>query len=256
DGATVILDFAQILMDALAAKGVAYDLVDVVDNTRVVLPAVTPGGLVFVDFTDRDAVLVRSDVEYSGVSEGNYGADFTLGPVMLKRGWIRLDVAHRGVDYHVLNTHLEVQGLAPVQAGQLLELRQMLAGVQAPTVLMGDLNSDAAAEPGDPSWTPTYETLVAAGWVDAWLQAVGPTRAGLTCCFDPTLTDPNDPLTERIDFVLLRDRFEPVRGRIPGSIAAEVVGDEAGDRTATGLWPSDHAGVLVGFRAPRGLLGR
>jgi len=67
------------------------------------------------------------------------------------------------------------------------------------------------------------------------------------------LLDPDDPLTERIDFVLFRDRFEPVDDRIPGSMKAEIVGDEVGDRVSD-LWPSDHAGVLVGFRAPPGLL--
>jgi len=252
------LDFAQILNAALAAKGLSYDVVRIVDNTHVVVPAATSTGVVMVDFTDRDAVLVRSDVPYAGVTSGNYddpGATYTQGPVTLERGWIQLDVENRGVEYHVVNTHLEIQGLAPVQAAQLQELRAMLAGVQEPTILMGDLNSDATTFPGDPSWTPTYGTLVQAGWVDAWLQATGPARDGFTCCFDPTLQDPADPLTERIDFVLFRDRFEPVDGRIPGSMKAEIVGDEIGDRVS-GLWPSDHAGVLVAFHAPRGLLAQ
>jgi endonuclease/exonuclease/phosphatase family metal-dependent hydrolase len=251
------LDFAAILTAALADEGLSYDLVEIVENTRVQLPTLTPAGLILVDFTDRDAVLVRSDVDYdpSAVMSGNYdepGATFALGPVILERGWIRLDIRHRGVDYHVVNTHLEVQGLAPVQVVQLAELQDMLTEVNRPTVLMGDLNSDAAAGPGAPSWTPTYGTLIDAGWVDAWLQATGPKRPGFTCCFDPTLEDADDPLTERIDFVLFRDRFEPVSGRIPGSMKAELVGDDVGDRVS-GHWPSDHAGVLVGFSAPRGL---
>lgn len=34
----------------------------------------------------------------------------------------------------------------------------------------GDLNSDAEAGPGDPSWTPTYDELIAEGFVDTWDQ--------------------------------------------------------------------------------------
>ena len=31
-------------------------------------------------------------------------------------------------------------------------------------------------------------------------------------------------------------------------MAAEVIGEELGDRTAAGLWPSDHAGVVATLR--------
>ncbi|HEX8700191.1 MAG TPA: endonuclease/exonuclease/phosphatase family protein [Myxococcaceae bacterium] len=49
---------------------------------------------------------------------------------------------------------------------------------------------------------------------------------------------------ERIDLVFYRgEGIEPV--------SAEVVGNELTDRTASGLWPSDHAGVVVTFRLQR-----
>jgi hypothetical protein len=44
-------------------------------------------------------------------------------------------------------------------------------------------------------------------------------------------------LTERDDLVLTRRPFRIGR--------ASIVGDETSDRLASGLWPSDHAGVVV-----------
>lgn len=42
-------------------------------------------------------------------------------------------------------------------------------------------------------------------------------------------------LNRRIDFILFENGWEPEK--------ADLVGEEQDDRTSTGLWPSDHAGV-------------
>jgi hypothetical protein len=34
-------------------------------------------------------------------------------------------------------------------------------------------------------------------------------------------------------------------------LKATVVGGHRSDRTSSGLWPSDHAGVVASFRVPR-----
>ena len=55
---------------------------------------------------------------------------------------------------------------------------------------------------------------------------------------------------ERIDFVLFRD---PKLGAIRGpfdALAASIVGNAPSDRTPSGLWPSDHAGVVATLRVP------
>ncbi|MFE2094377.1 hypothetical protein [Streptomyces sp. NPDC057582] len=36
-------------------------------------------------------------------------------------------------------------------------------------------------------------------------------------------------------------------GRLP-AVFADVIGDKLRDRTPTGLWPSDHAGLVVRLR--------
>jgi endonuclease/exonuclease/phosphatase family metal-dependent hydrolase len=44
------------------------------------------------------------------------------------------------------------------------------------------------------------------------------------------------------DLVLFRDNF--------GARVADVVGEAAADRTESGLWPSDHAGVVATLSLP------
>jgi exonuclease III len=145
-----------------------------------------------------------------------------------------------------------------VQAAQVEELLNgVLAGLTGVTVLVGDLNSDAEAEPGDPSWTPTYGELTSNGFVDTWEEAnPNPNRPGYTCCNDSDLMNLRSSFDQRIDFVLIRTDHELLADRLMGSVKAEVVGEETDDLTDGGLWPSDHGGVFVGMRLEPGLLAQ
>jgi hypothetical protein len=67
---------------------------------------------------------------------------------------------------------------------------------------------------------------------------------GFTCCQATNLLNPTSTLTERVDLVLTRGPFR--LGKAP------LVGDEASDRLASGLWPSDHAGVVVNLELDSG----
>ena len=71
-----------------------------------------------------------------------------------------------------------------------------------------------------------------------------PNAPGLTCCEQADLLNPRPTFDQRIDFIFGRDL---PAGAVP--IRREVVGDRPGDRTGAGLWPSDHAGVVVTFMA-------
>jgi hypothetical protein len=127
----------------------------------------------------------------------------------------------------------------------------MLAGNDGVTILMGDLNSDAEAEPGEPSHTDTYANLTDAGWVDVWEAAPHPRRVkGYTCC----VVDRPEPRTpdERIDFVLVQG--DDITGDIRDDrtlYLANVVGTRRFDRTPSGLWPSDHGGIVASIRSLR-----
>jgi hypothetical protein len=78
--------------------------------------------------------------------------------------------------------------------------------------------------------------LINAGFSDAWTDA-NPSAPGFTCCQDPNLLNQTSKLSQRIDLVMLR-----------GAIDVEeihLVGDGPADRTPSGLWPSDHAGLAA-----------
>jgi endonuclease/exonuclease/phosphatase family metal-dependent hydrolase len=260
---TGVLDFLEILISEMEARGLTYQVIETQENTHATLPiAYEPEPFKFtewVDFIDRDVVLARSDVSIIDTDKGNYMADLEVipGQVVLKRGWIRVDTEYRGKTFHFVNTHLEGQSLAPVQALQLDELvGSVLAGLPGVTVLVGDLNSDAEGGPGVLSWTPTYEELIDNGFVDTWEQANPRSRDhGYTCCHDPDLMNLRSSLDQRIDFVLIRTSEESVVPRLMVSVRAEVLGDETEDLTDGGLWPSDHGGVLTTLRLDRGRHG-
>lgn len=251
-----VQDHLTSLMSALS--GEPYSVVAVQENTSTVLPVFIEGALRYVQYTDRIAVLARDDLPVDPPASGNYAAGYDLGGfVSLLRGWIRISTEIDGVPYHFVNTHLEVQGFAPVQAAQVQELLNgVMAGLDGVTILMGDLNSDAEAEPGAPSWTATYESLKAAGFMDTWATAnPGASETGFTCCQVPTLSNQESELDERIDFILLRagDR-DGGDYRIPGSIHVELVGRDTADRTyPSNLWPSDHAGLLASLKVATGI---
>jgi hypothetical protein len=57
-------------------------------------------------------------------------------------------------------------------------------------------------------------------------------------------------MVERIDFVLLRNPFDRGEAGQAGSVKARLLGADSGDRTASGLWPSDHRGLSTRFRIP------
>ena len=257
-----VLDYVDLLaaiQAEIAARGLPHEVVRVQTNTSSALPMAVDFSVGQISkalsFTDRVVALRRTDIPVAASAQGTYAATFALGPVVLKRGWIRLSVEHEGVPYHFVTTHLETQGLAPIQAGQTAELLgSVVAGLDGVTILAGDLNSDAAAGPGAPSWTPTYGTLLAAGFVDAWTQsAQGPWDPGFTCCQEADLRNGASVLDERIDFVMMRASDDPSAAeRVPGSVGVEIVGEEQADRTASGLWRADHAGLVAGLRLPRG----
>ena len=80
------------------------------------------------------------------------------------------------------------------------------------------------------------------GYKDAWLEKRwGAWQDGDTFGHDADLLNPVANFYERIDFVFYRN-FEP---RIPVVV---ILGDEQFNRTESGLWPSDHAGVAALIR--------
>jgi hypothetical protein len=53
---------------------------------------------------------------------------------------------------------------------------------------------------------------------------------------------------QRIDFVLLRGDFGFGPGGVAGSTQSWLTGVRPSERTDSGLWPSDHAGIFTSVR--------
>ncbi len=243
-----VVDLLAYVESEIAARALPYDVVAVQENTSTGAAFGLPlSPTRILQFTDRLVALRRTDVAVTGSAHGTYAATFQLGPLTLERGWIRVTTEHNGVPYHFLTTHLESQSLLPLQVAQASELiNGVVAGLDGVTIVAGDLNSDPE-NPGEPSWTPTYDEIIAAGFTDAWRgRGHGSRRSGFTCCQNPDLRNGPSLLDQRIDFVLVRSDDVSKSGKIRGIKKVEVVGDEQEDRTPTlGLWPADHAGLVA-----------
>ncbi len=176
----------------------------------------------------------------SRIEAANYQAMLTshLG-FSVRRGYVALDARVSGRTWRFVNTHLEAFS-GEVRQAQARELLAALAGEALPLILSGDFNSDAGAPQGDPSRT-VYDLLTSQGYEDAWQNGAG-TEA--TCCQASDLRNAESGLSVRIDHIFIRNAG--------GSsvIAAGTVGDRPSDRLASGLWPSDHAGVIVSLGNP------
>jgi hypothetical protein len=254
---TFELDYLLLLLDALAKCGLQYGVVAEVKNFDSEIPAMSlPGvtGLGLVHFTDRDVILARTDLNrdrlfLSNVQSENFETNLIVQTVgdnlTILRGWASVDVTVRGKTFRFLTTHLEA--FSPEI--QVIQANELLAGpgdTSLPLVFAGDFNSNANAFD-----TATYGNLIDAGFVDAWSQIYSlDLDPGYTCCEAANLLNANPSLDTRIDLVLMRDGVG-LRHRPIVADAAEVVGEEPNDKTASGLWPSDHAGVVVKFHLGR-----
>jgi endonuclease/exonuclease/phosphatase family metal-dependent hydrolase len=232
----VTFDFLQILLDALDERGLSYEAVSEIEN----FDGEVPTALGFdARLTDRDVILARTDLRKSQLKLSKIRAENfdnslvipnpVLGSIEVLRGWTSVDAKVRGQKYRFINTHLEA--FSPTaQVAQARELLEGPADTRRPVVMAGDFNSAA-----DGSTTPTYGLMLADGFTDAWSQA-RPGEAGNTCCQAPDLDNATSQLDERIDLLLFR-------GGDFRADDAELLGADPGDRTSSGLWPSDHAGV-------------
>lgn len=244
----VVIDFVPTLLAELAALGHEYRVVAEVRNMDVELPRLNPDfSLTDVRVTDYDVILARADVETTNAIALNYAASWFLQPgVEIPRGVTAVDAVVGGQQFRFVNTHpepVETFG-GSIQAQQATELVDLLASETAPTILLGDLNTEAGS--GD-----TYQLLVAEGFVDTFDYRRTGSGGELTCCHSVDLSSDAVPLVKRIDHVLVRD-FDDLWPR-PGSppIEVNVLGDMASEKADGGLWPSDHAGIVARFVLPR-----
>lgn len=279
--AGAFVDHLQYTRDALQALGVGYHAAATVKNFDLAplappglpgFPFVVNGVPAFLLALDRDVILARDGIETAAVDFTGFdplvcvlpsedGCNYVtaapagtpLGPVPILRGFVGVDTTVNGVDYRIVNTHLENRDLVPgdpttryFQAAQAFELLQTLAvttPLERRLVVLGDMNSAPEDQPvpvGGDQIVPPYLQFAAAGFTDAWTRRPGK-LSGVTCCQAEDLANHKSALYERIDLIWSREA--PVKVK-----QARVVGANVSDKTppaGQGIWPSDHGGVVA-----------
>lgn len=225
---TVAYDQLQSLLDALAQRGLHYAPVAISTNTDVEAPS----NLGFdVRLIDHNVILARTDLPdltLSNIQVHHFTHLLTvhslIGTITILEGWVSVDATIKDKTFRFLTTHLDNVSSA-LRVAQSNELLQGPAATSLPVVLSGDLNSDA--DSGD----QTYLNLIAGGFVDAWV-VTNPGDPGYTCCH-PTIS-------LRVDLLLVLNKVRP--------LGMVIVGNEPEDLTPSGLFPSDHFGVVATLR--------
>lgn len=238
---TVVDDQLQSLLQSLDQRGLHYKALKVQKNADIEMPALDASyNLIMVGFADYDAVLVRTDLPVSQLNIENVEAqhfnailNFPIAGqnIPFTRGWISVDAKLRGKDYRFVTTHLETFE-NQYQAAQTQELLYGPLNTYLPTILAGDLNSDANA----PSFAngPAFGILLNGGFTDIW-SALHPDDAGLTWPnFAEDKDDTNATPYQRIDLILTRGN----------GVEAESE-QRIGTTPINGIWASDHAGVVA-----------
>ena len=263
---TVDYDFLKLLLDEVANQGVAYRAVHVGKRADVEGPAyegkILEGATNRRDvrLTMRDVIIQRvgSSVELVKGSKGNeiYETNLTFdldndpatdNAITFSRGFQWANFTKDGYTFRFLNTHFEAFGsdIALAQADQLVD---GAGGYNGTAILVCDCNSDpldGSIKTGETArhWSPYYR-LIRSGYNDTWLQWAAP-EDGWTSGLSELVDDETAAgFDHRIDLVLARTK----NGDKLPVLSGEVVGDEVEDRNAEGLWPSDHAGVVMKLR--------
>jgi hypothetical protein len=218
-GIVIHLNYLDILLDALDARGCRYAEAVKIMNTEAI-PSAFGGKVRLVDY---DVLLVDSScVKIKRTRKGSFTNNIgTVTPgVTLVRGWVMVDIAVNGRRLVVASTHLESSGPEGLRLAQINELLPLIKG---PAILMGDLNA-----------TPdslVHLAVIQSGFTDAWIYP----SPGYTCCHSTDLSNALSELNTRVDYVFTRDFSVDHTAVVDGRIIGPVYP----------IWPSDHAGVLA-----------
>jgi hypothetical protein len=250
----VLYKFLTILMKAIKAHDLEYKVVIKVKNADVEIPMYNPdavSGFSDVRVVDYDVILARSDVEVSRKTKHRfqYALEVPGTTIVVPRGYVACDATIDGRTYRFVNTHLEPFSDL-LKMAQAQELLMHLAYEMLPVILVGDFNTNGRAPRED-----VYKYIMQMGYVDAWTKNLLKSyrtynKKGWTSGHDSDLRNDKSTLDQRIDHIWVRSNVWRNGTQDIGSVLADVVGDHPDDKTPTGLWPSDHAGVIVHIWIP------
>ncbi|MGH3101603.1 MAG: endonuclease/exonuclease/phosphatase family protein, partial [Thermoleophilia bacterium] len=246
-------DFLAILRNALEQVGARYRVVVIQKEFDAELPVDVDGSdatgagplaAFGADFdarlTMRDVILVRrgSKVKLGKTRKGHFKTRYepTIGGLItipVDRGWASVEASLRGKKFRFVDTHLEAFGDPAIREAQAKELTAGPLKTSKQVILVGDINSGVGRhnEPERPGDDLAFRTLTGFGMKD--------NGAVQSCCYSD-LFDPNAIFDHTVDHVLTKPGLKTRR--------SFVTGDDRDQRTASGLWPSDHGGVVSTLR--------
>lgn len=229
-------DYIADLLAGLQARGTPYEVAESIELFDFEAPTFLG---IDVRMTDRQAILVRKGTTFHNARGATYSVLLpvqVLGTtVMVKRGWTAIDIKVGGEWLALFNTHTE-SFYAPVRVAQGMELAAILDATPGKAILVGDLNS----LPG----TEAAASVAGVGFTDSWAD-IHPKQPGFSCCFPESLAETKPGLDQRIDYVFVRG-LKPLTAKIVG---AHLLAHR------TGLWPSDHAGLVATAKPQKGMWG-
>jgi endonuclease/exonuclease/phosphatase family metal-dependent hydrolase len=241
-------DFLALLMQELQNAGARYEVAAVQEEFDAELPVDLDannatgsppfGAELDGRLTMRDVILhkIDSKVQVSSPIGANYNAKFTplVGgaiPLPVKRGWVSVEATvNGGREFRFVNTHLEAFGDPAIREAQAKEL--FAPGGPLDTskqvILVGDLNSGTEARDNVHGADQlAYQALLGFGMTENGTVQ--------SCCYS-NLFDPNQVFTHTVDHVLTKPALK--------TQDAYITGNDRSQRTPSGLWPSDHGGVV------------
>ena len=244
----VYQDFLAILMKELNRIHAGYRVANVQSEFDAELPvdqdgSDATGGLFGAEFdarlTMRDVILVRraSKVKVGKARRGHFTTRYepNVGglTIPVDRGWASVEAKLGKKRFRFVDTHLEAFGDPTIREAQAKELTTGPLKTSRQVVLVGDLNSGIARhnEPERPGDDLAFRALAGFGMHD--------NGAVQSCCYS-NLFDPAATFDHTVDHVLTKPSL--------GTVRAVVTGNKRGERTPSGLWPSDHGGVVSTLR--------
>ncbi|MGH2988018.1 MAG: endonuclease/exonuclease/phosphatase family protein [Solirubrobacterales bacterium] len=246
-------NFLQILLDALDARGLDYEIgvekvefdfeapTDYDNNPNTGLA----GGEIQGRLTMRDVILVNEDsrvnVKLKNPQSGTYSSLFTPTiagfQVPVTRGWTAGDVTvkkGKGKNevkrkFRFVNTHFEAFDDETQRPS--IRAQQATEAVNGPaskkrTIMLGDFNSDVpGVKPGDEQ---AFQVILDAGF------ARRATDDPLSCCVSNLFTSPRSEFDHQVDHIVSN------MGKKAKLVNSSVTGREQ----VNGIYDSDHAGVV------------
>src|SRR3954454_24016815 len=227
----VQIDYLGTIKQELKKLGASYRVV--ADQRTLDLEGPTDRN-VDIRFTDGNVILARKGVKVTNSKSSDFKNQLViptnaLGDVAVNRSFNQLDAQVGHAKIHFVNAHLEAYS-TDFRLKQAKELvKGPLKSKKLPTVLVGDLNSGPKLP--KPADRPPYKAIAAAGFKEARTTT-------FNCCFNDDLV--SGKWDHIVDHIMTRPKFTVVHSFVTGK-----------ERTAGGLSPSDHGGVVSVLRLPK-----